>query len=216
MFFGWLWLLVVALVVVITVLAIRGRERDDDTGRRAAEDALARRYASGEIDEQEYRARSATLTEVRPRRAETSWVPLAIAVGAIVLLIAALVWGGMGSGWMWNTMGSHMGWTSATPTAGSAAQPIAGATEIAVTAGDLWFTPTTVGLNAGEPANLVLTNSGAILHDLSIPDLDLVLEAEPGETVTAGIQVDEPGTYEFLCSVPGHADAGMRGTLTVT
>ena len=39
--------------------------------------------------------------------------------------------------------------------------------------------------------------------------------AEPGETVTAGITVDTPGTYEFLCTVPGHADAGMRDTVTV-
>jgi uncharacterized cupredoxin-like copper-binding protein len=25
----------------------------------------------------------------------------------------------------------------------------------------------------------------------------------------------KPGTYTFLCEVPGHAAAGMKGTLTV-
>jgi len=25
----------------------------------------------------------------------------------------------------------------------------------------------------------------------------------------------QPGTYEFYCSLPGHADRGQKGTLTV-
>jgi uncharacterized cupredoxin-like copper-binding protein len=31
--------------------------------------------------------------------------------------------------------------------------------------------------------------------------------------VTANLK---PGTYEFYCSVPGHEQAGMKGTLTVS
>jgi plastocyanin len=43
---------------------------------------------------------------------------------------------------------------------------------------------------------------------------------EETETVTSGdappITVDlKPGTYEFYCPVPGHKEAGMKGTLTV-
>ena len=43
---------------------------------------------------------------------------------------------------------------------------------------------------------------------------------EETETVTSGdappITVDlKPGTYEFYCPVPGHREAGMKGTLTV-
>lgn len=64
--------------------------------------------------------------------------------------------------------------------------------------------------------NLRLVNRGQVFHDLIIPDLDVTLAAEPGEAVTEGITVATPGTYELLCTVPGHADAGMRGTLTVT
>jgi uncharacterized cupredoxin-like copper-binding protein len=36
--------------------------------------------------------------------------------------------------------------------------------------------------------------------------------AEGEESETAELQ---PGTYTFLCTVPGHAQAGMEGTLTV-
>lgn len=38
----------------------------------------------------------------------------------------------------------------------------------------------------------------------------------PGESDTIEfVAPSEPGTYEFLCSFPGHAPAGMKGTLTV-
>ena len=111
MFFGWLWPLLLLGVLVAVVLAMRDLGRDGgDDGTRAAEEALARRYAEGEIDEDEYRRRVATLTQGRPRSSQQSWWPLAIAVGAIVLLVAALLWGGMSSGWMWDTMGRQMGW----------------------------------------------------------------------------------------------------------
>lgn len=111
MVFGWMWPLLVIVVIVAVALVVQDRGRGDDS--RAAEEALARRYADGEIDEDEYRTRSATLTAVRPRHGARSswWWPLAIAIGAIVVLIVGLLWGDMGSGWMWDTAGRHMGWT---------------------------------------------------------------------------------------------------------
>jgi uncharacterized cupredoxin-like copper-binding protein len=41
-----------------------------------------------------------------------------------------------------------------------------------------------------------------------------VAHADAGETVTSTMTVHEAGTYEVYCSVPGHRDAGMIGTLT--
>jgi len=37
----------------------------------------------------------------------------------------------------------------------------------------------------------------------------------PGETATVTFTAPAPGVYDYICTFPGHALAGMRGTLTV-
>lgn len=54
-----LWLLVIA--GIITLVAINARRRALHSGTRAGERRLAERYADGEIDEDEYRARRTVL-----------------------------------------------------------------------------------------------------------------------------------------------------------
>ena len=39
-------------------------------------------------------------------------------------------------------------------------------------------------------------------------------DVQPGSSATLTINAPA-GTYDFICSIPGHADAGMRGKLTV-
>lgn len=111
-------------------------------------------------------------------------------------------------------MAGHMGWnrTAAAP----AEPPVSGAPEVVVEAGDLWFDPVRIDIAAGPTTNLVLDNTGRAFHDLSIPDLDVHLEADPGETTSTALRSPEAGRYEFLCTVPGHAAGGMRGELVVT
>jgi uncharacterized cupredoxin-like copper-binding protein len=41
------------------------------------------------------------------------------------------------------------------------------------------------------------------------------IEAQGGQTARGAFTIDTPGTYTFVCTVPGHAAAGMRGTITV-
>ncbi len=57
--FPLLWLLLIALL--ITRFSFLGRRRWRQYGTRAGEARLAERYAAGEIDEQEYERRLATL-----------------------------------------------------------------------------------------------------------------------------------------------------------
>lgn len=58
-------------------------------------------------------------------------------------------------------------------------------------------------------------NDGSIEHDFVIQGLNVRAEGiQPGQTkrVTADLK---PGTYTVICDIPGHAEAGMKTTLTV-
>jgi nitrite reductase (NO-forming) len=61
-----------------------------------------------------------------------------------------------------------------------------------------------------------MVSEGAAEHDFTVDELGVHVVVAPGETVEVTIPEDAaPGEYEFYCSVPGHAAAGMVGTLVV-
>ena len=72
---------------------------------------------------------------------------------------------------------------------------------------------TTAGANT-----LNFDNPASLSHDVVIEDgsggevgaTDLIASSSTSTTVDL-----QPGTYTFYCSVPGHRDGGMEGTLTV-
>lgn len=76
------------------------------------------------------------------------------------------------------------------------------------------FDPGAITVRAGEDVAIVLTASD-IEHDFTVEELDAHVSAEAGETAEGGLRVDEAGTYTYYCSVEGHREAGMEGTLTV-
>jgi len=120
----------------------------------------------------------------------------------------------MGQGAQMMGQGAQMmGGYASGGTAGAAAIP--GATEVTVTAADLTFSPTELRLPAGRDVNLTLVNRGQVLHDLTIPALSVHIVAGPGESRTVGLRNLTPGRYEGFCSVPGHAQAGMRVTVVL-
>lgn len=79
------------------------------------------------------------------------------------------------------------------------------------------FEPAELTVEAGRPVTVTYENVGQVQHDWVLlgPDGSELAHAhaKPGETATAEFTL-EPGTYEVVCTVPGHADAGMRGTVT--
>lgn len=89
-----------------------------------------------------------------------------------------------------------------------------GAREVEVTATGLDFGPAEITAEVGEDLAIVLTSED-VLHDFTIDELDVHVAAKGGDTATGGVSADEPGTYTYYCSVPGHRSGGMEGTLTI-
>jgi YD repeat-containing protein len=187
------------------------RNPRDDAGR-----ILQARLASGEINETEYRERAQLLHETRPGRGTSSRRPLPWIVAAVSFVaIAALLVGSAGSGWSMMSEGMGMSGHMGRGGVGTSNAPLAGAPAVTVEAGDLWFSPAALEIQAGQPLNITLRNTGRVFHDFVVDELNFRLGAGAGDSVTGGLRLDRPGEYRFYCSVPGHASAGMTGTLTV-
>ena len=84
---------------------------------------------------------------------------------------------------------------------------------IEVRAFDIGFDPTMVHVDAPGRYAVSFFNDGTVLHDLTFAN-GTVLQAEPGQTASGEVAVPAEG-LTFLCSVPGHADGGMRGEVMV-
>ncbi len=141
---------------------------------------------------------------------------LIVAVALLAGGLLGMLTTGGGPGWSFNGWwAAHhtgmMGW----PAAGPATAEISGAPTVDVSAFEFGFEPSRVTVPAGQSVNLALINDGALYHDLTIPDLGFQLGAQPGQSARGGLAGAAPGEYGFLCSVPGHADAGMVGVLVV-
>ncbi len=73
-------------------------------------------------------------------------------------------------------------------------------------------------LSGSSKVTINFTNRSPLAHNVTIADAaGKVLGATPtfqGGSKTLSLNLP-PGTYTFYCSVPGHEQAGMKGTLTV-
>jgi Cu+-exporting ATPase len=90
------------------------------------------------------------------------------------------------------------------------------AQRVDVVARDVRFEPDALRVRAGEWLVVSLRNDDPVFHDFEVEGFANVdVGARPGQTADIRVLLDRPGTYDFLCTVPGHAEAGMRGTLVV-
>lgn len=82
--------------------------------------------------------------------------------------------------------------------------------------GQLEFDKKALEAPAGK-VTIVLTNNSSVSHDVAIEGNGVDAKSglvSNGETTSVSADLT-PGTYTFYCTVAGHEDAGMKGTLTV-
>ena len=58
------------------------------------------------------------------------------------------------------------------------------------------------------------TNRGSVPHDLKIVGKKTAL-LQPGKSATLTVKIAKVGRFPYLCTVPGHAAAGMKGVFIV-
>lgn len=83
------------------------------------------------------------------------------------------------------------------------------------------FEPKHMQVQTGVPTRIELANLGAVEHSLVVKTPDgardwVHLHALAGATEAATYEIDEPGTYPVLCTVPAHTEAGMVGEIVVS
>jgi uncharacterized cupredoxin-like copper-binding protein len=122
------------------------------------------------------------------------------------------------------TTATSGGATNGAPAGGAAAgggKAAAGGETIKLEAdpdGQLAFTTDTLSAKAGN-VTIAFDNPASITHDVAVEDpggndlgvSDLIAQS----STTLVLKNLKPGSYTFYCTVPGHKEAGMEGTLTV-
>lgn len=76
------------------------------------------------------------------------------------------------------------------------------------------WNPNTATIAANTDVTVTVVNNGLAFHTFVIEELGIDIELNSGQTVDVVINAPA-GSYDFICDVPGHAEAGMVGTLTV-
>jgi uncharacterized cupredoxin-like copper-binding protein len=98
---------------------------------------------------------------------------------------------------------------------GSKATPGAGGGTASVELSEFALTPAALTVPTG--GSLEVTNAGTAAHNLTVRGTDIASsDLAAGASETLDLSSLDPGEYQVICAIPGHADAGMTGTLTIS
>ena len=101
--------------------------------------------------------------------------------------------------------------TGATGATGGGGDAGAAASEVAMS--EYEFDPSELTVSSGDSIDVV--NDGEIVHNYTVEGTDVATEdLDGGQNEELTVDLD-PGDYEVICTIAGHAEQGMTGTLTV-
>jgi uncharacterized cupredoxin-like copper-binding protein len=93
-------------------------------------------------------------------------------------------------------------------------QAQASASTIAVSGKEFSFKLSAKSVARPGKVTFSFKNAGHMLHDFKINGHKTPL-IKPGKTAKLTVSFSKKGRYPYLCTVPGHAAAGMKGVFTV-
>lgn len=144
-------------------------------------------------------------------------------VALLALVLASLALVACGSSGSSSSSSSTEGGESTAPATGGKTQGAGGeggGSTVKVETdpgGELAYTTTSATAKAGK-VTIDFTNPQSLTHDVAIENAQgeevgaTELIASGSDSTTVNLK---PGTYHYFCTVPGHREAGMEGTLTV-
>ena len=88
---------------------------------------------------------------------------------------------------------------------------------VSIEAGEYYFKPNVIEVEAGQPIKLMITNTGEAEHEFEIFAKGLIFEQvlPAGKTTPVYLDLRYPGKVPFICDMPGHLGGGMYGHIIV-
>ncbi len=93
---------------------------------------------------------------------------------------------------------------------------VAAGSPLSMNANDFAFSPNTLTVKVGTKVHINVDNTAAEPHNFDLPAFGVNDNLPAGTTTAVSFTPTKAGTYYFWCNLPGHAQAGMVGKLTVT
>ncbi len=83
-------------------------------------------------------------------------------------------------------------------------------------ASDFAFSPNALAVRVGTRVHLNVDNASPEAHNFTLEAFGVNVNLPPDTTTPVSFIPSRTGTYYFYCNLPGHAQAGMVGRLTVS